>query len=245
PIKELSDSASAAEKLQDELIYNEKMQTNWLQDITHDLKAPIAALGIQLDASLNGALKIDNERLEKLIEETRQLNEMVNELSLYTSIRTGEIKITKERILLRSFLTEILDRFKSVADKKNIKLELGSQNLDSEILFDKKGLYRIFNNLVINAINNTAVGENIYIYVNKNEHTLTVSIENPGCVSEEELPLLFNRLFRSKDSGYEGRGLGLAISNAIAENNDSKISVHNTDTGTVVFNLAIATLNSH
>lgn len=246
---EMQSSTEAAKELQNQLRHNEEAQLRKLRDIIHDLKTPVAALGIQFKAVSDGVLKVDDERISLLSAEFGRIEEIIEELSRYTKLSSEDYIPEPKLIDLNKFIQEVVDRFKLQTEHKDQKLLFEKPKLPSLIETDKLGLMRVFNNLTANALNNAPGHSSIRISIGSYKRMIdktevfSVEFENNGKIEDTDLPLIFDRLYRSKKSGYHGSGLGLAISKTIIEKNHGKITAVNTAFNTVVFRVELPVLS--
>ncbi len=243
--KEMESSTKAAESLQKELKYSEEAQLRKLKDIIHDLKTPVSALSIQFEALCDGVLQINNKRINLLSSEFERIEEIISELSKYTKLASEDYIPEPEAFDMNSLIEEVLARFQLQAKQKNILFEFVRQDNSLFIETDRIGIMRVMNNLAVNALNNAPENTHIKIsaelvksIINESE-VIAVEIENTGMIEEKDLPLIFDRLYRSKNTGYHGSGLGLAISKTIVEKNSGKITARNTAFNTVVFRMEL------
>ena len=242
---ELQSSAEAAGRLQSQLQYNEAAQLQKLQDIVHDLKTPVSALSIQFDAISDGVLTIDEKRINLLSSEFDRIQEIISELSHYTRISSDDYIPQPDVVDLNTLIEEAIERFSLQTGQKNQELVFEKPTSPSLVEIDKTGLMRVINNLTANAMNNAPDESKIVFSITEARNIIDrarlyiIAVENSGRIDNSELPLIFDRLYRSKKSGYQGNGLGLAISKSIIEKNKGTISVQNTSRGTVVFKLEL------
>ena len=242
---ETNASALAAESLQKELRFNEEAQLKKLQDIVHDLKTPVAALGLQFEAVTDGMLPLNTERMRLLAGEFSRIREIIDELSKYTKLNSEDYCPLPEVVDMNTMLEEVKHRFELQTEQKGQQIVLDRPKLPSMIETDRFGMMRVLNNLTANAVNNSPENSVIRMSLRAARRIIDekaifiIEIENEGKISEEDLPLIFDRLYRSKKSGYTGSGLGLAISKTIVEKNHGKIIAMNTASDTVIFKIEI------
>ena len=226
---EMQSSVTAAESLQTQMKHSEKAQLRKLQDIIHDLKTPVAALGIQFEAVSDGVLKIDKERISLLGAEFSRIEEIIAELSRYTKLSSEDYIPEPSDFDLNELAAELIERFEIQAEQNRQQLVFNRPGLPSMIETDKLGIMRVLNNLTVNALNNAPENSAIHFSIKTQRRIITnsdcfvIEIENDGRIDEMDLPLIFDRMYRSKQSGYQGSGLGLAISKTIIEKNGGKI----------------------
>ncbi|MDC7228487.1 MAG: HAMP domain-containing sensor histidine kinase [Spirochaetales bacterium] len=243
--EEIRSTAAAAEDLQRQLKHNEQAQLRKLQDIVHDLKTPVAALGIQFEAVRDGVLQVDDERITLLSSEFGRIEEIIAELSKYTKFSSEDYIPDIEVFDLKKLIAETTERFVLQAEKKGQKLFFNKISEPLSVETDKLGLMRVLNNLTANALNNAPENSSITISLRTSYRMIDqreifiIDFENEGRIDEADLPLIFDRLYRSKKSGYTGNGLGLAISKTIVEKNDGHLSAQNTQQGLVRFTVEL------
>ena len=242
---EMKSSAEAAESLQALLKNNEEVQLRKLQDIIHDLKTPVAAIGIQFEAINDGVLKIDDERIKLLSSEFGIIEEIIAELARYTTLASNDYTPTPESFDLNILISEVEKRFRIQSENNNQILDFKHSEVPCMIKTDRLGIMRVLNNLTVNALNNAPEKSRIEISTGMRKHMihnsdiLIIEIENEGHIDDSDLPFVFDRLYRSKKSGYHGSGLGLAISKAIVEKNNGRLIAINTAYNTVVFRIEL------
>ncbi len=138
---------------------------------------------------------------------------------------------------MHELLQDVSQEFRLEAENKNIKLGIDLDTDNVLTVGDIGLIQRVLENLVRNAIRFTPVGGNIVLSVAKRPTSVTVAVTDTGCgISDEEIPLIFNRYYQAKDeaNAYSGSsGLGLAIVKRILDLHDSQITVTSrVDSGT-------------
>jgi signal transduction histidine kinase len=153
---------------------------------------------------------------------------MINDLTLLSKFDSSQVELEMIPLRLDFLIQGICNFFRVLADQKKITLEANSIQ---EIIVrgDKTRLQQLFTNLIDNAIKFTPEGGAIHITVEKNNGSVQVKIKDNGVgIPKEEQEKIFKRFYRvdksrSKETG--GVGLGLSISEWIAQAHQGRIEV--------------------
>ena len=239
--EELQTSAEAAQKLQYQLQLNDDIQRQMIQDILHDIVTPVSAISIQLEAIKEGVLKLNEDRINTILRENNTIKEIINELSSFTKLNSKDFFSDQEELNINDTIEDICDLLSSIATKKGQVIIYEKPHSDIFLAVNRLGLIRALNNLLANALHNAPKNSKVLIRLSTEKNRISkiesvvIEIENSGHIKEQDLPFIFNRLYRGKGSEYKGSGLGLAISKSIVEKNRGHISLKNTLHNTVIF----------
>lgn len=142
---------------------------------------------------------------------------------------------------LDEIIGEIIGNFKPLFPQKKFIL-----NGKADLRFDKEWLSEALGNIIKNACEHTKPDGRITVSVSENESSVNLIIEDDGDgVPEEQIPLLFNRFYRTDNAVPESAGVGLAISKAILEKHHATVTAENGIVGlkiTVCFPIIDASL---
>lgn len=186
-------------------------------NINHELKTPVASIGVCLETLLSG-ISLTEEKRQELIERcyahNERLRRLLNEVSLITRMEDGSALISKEKVVINDMLEEIVDELEIMSEDGGMRLHT---DFHEEVVIEGNLslIGSIFRNLTENAIAYSE-GKNIFISLIKNNETeCCIRFEDDGVgVEEKQLPRLFERFYRvdkgrSRQKG--GTGLGLSI----------------------------------
>ena len=186
-------------------------------NINHELKTPVASIGVCLETLLSG-ITLTEEKRQELIERcythNERLRRLLNEVSLITRMEDGSALIGKEKIVINDMLEEIEEELEIMPEGE--RFELHTDFNEQVIINGNISLIgSIFRNLTENAIAYSE-GKNIYISLLKNNNTeCQIRFEDDGKgVEPEQLSRLFERFYRvdkGRSRQMGGTGLGLAI----------------------------------
>ena len=120
-------------------------------------------------------------------------------------------------------ISEIIGSFKPMFPEKVFEI-----NGTATFRCDKEWMIEAIGNIIKNACEHTATDGRITVSVSQNESSVTLIIEdNGGGVPKEQLPLLFNRFYRTDNATPESVGIGLAISKAVFEKHHATVTAEN------------------
>lgn len=234
-VRTLAESINAiVSKLNDDIIQLKKLErvrSEFLGNFSHELRTPIFSLQASLETLLNGAIDdiiVNRNFLQKALNNTHRLNDLLTDLIEISRIESGEMKMQFESFPLYEFLEKIVEEFQPFAQQKNTRLLLEADNKTLQAYGDREQLKIVFSNLISNAIKFTNEGSVIVLY-DKIISGVRITVKDTGAgISSEHLPRIFERFYRvDKNRSRElgGSGLGLAITKHIVEAHGSKIDV--------------------
>jgi two-component system sensor histidine kinase BaeS len=223
---------------------HEKEQRQWIADISHELRTPVAVLRGEIEALLDGVRPITSEAIGSLHGETLRLNRLLEDLYQLSLSDIGALTYRKEDIDLAEILKDSIESYKAEFARKHIRLNTDIQKrLDVTVFADKERLHQLFSNLLDNSLKYTdREGElSIRLAYRDDQALIDFQDSSPG-VSPDELERLFDRLYRSEHSRKRtsgGAGLGLAICKNIAEAHDGTITAYPSTLGGVMITVTI------
>ncbi len=223
----------ANKKLQDA----EHERTIMLENISHDLRAPLTAIrstvDYMLERSKDGESSITEDEKRAMLSlldvRTRTLEVLVNDLYYMTCIDSGREEFNFEEVPLLQFLEEYF--FAAEIDDKYAKHELileAPEDLDALVNIDVPKFSRVLDNLFTNARKYSDEGSTIALGAGIDQGTAYFYVRDNGPgIPEDAIPYIFDRTFRvsgartpTKESSS---GLGLAITKGIVEQHGGKI----------------------
>ena len=186
-------------------------------NINHELKTPVASIGVCLETLLSG-ISLSEEKRQELIERCYMHNErlrrLLNEVSLITRMEDGSALIGKENVVINDMLAEIAEELAIMPEEERMTLHTDFGK-EVEIEGNLSLIGSIFRNLTENAIAYSG-GKNIYIsLMEDNDSWCSIRFEDDGCgVEDKQLSRLFERFYRvdkGRSRQLGGTGLGLSI----------------------------------
>ncbi len=229
-VNEFDRILDSVKKLKNRLLHEETLRRQWMQDISHDLRTPLTAVKMQVEGMNDGVLEATAERFSALYSELTLIEKLVWNLQDLSRFESPEMKISAVKVNAFKFTDDVALRFSLLAEKKKIKFTLQKKCAeDFEFTADPLLLMRCVSNLLQNAFQYTAeCGEVSLCTEETPESRVKISVMNTGTISEDDIPHVFDRLYRGDRSrSTAGSGLGLSIAQAIANLHGGKIEVQN------------------
>lgn len=205
----------------DKAVRNERMKTELITNVSHDIKTPLTSIINYVD--LIQRENVDNEKIksyvEVLVKKSQRLKHLTEDLVEASKVSTGNIEIERVRLdfiqLIEQGLGEIEDRF----NERNLVLVSAIAEEPVTIFADGRRVYRILDNLLTNVYKYAMPGTRVYVETILTDHTVSMTIKN---ISEHQLNIpteeLTERFIRGDVSrSTEGSGLGLSIAKSLTE----------------------------
>ena len=208
PLRELVRGFNAmAERLE----LDEKQRRSLLADVSHELRTPLAVVQGNLEAMLDGVHPADEEHLTAILDETRVLARLVDDLRTLALSDTGSLPLHREPTDVAVLAAEVAASFRPAAEAGGV--ELTTETTDLPLLdVDPVRVREVMSNLVANALRYTPRGGRIGVAVAaaSDGTAVRVAVTDTGSgIPHDVLPHVFERFTKSADS--RGSGLGLAI----------------------------------
>ncbi|HIM27346.1 MAG TPA: sensor histidine kinase [Candidatus Marinimicrobia bacterium] len=227
----------------------EKVRSEFLGNVTHELKTPISSISGYIETLLEGAIKDENVNLgflERSLENVQRLEELVTDLVEISRIETGELRMNFEYFNIHDLLNDLFKDAHQRNSNKTLKIQLEVPDKKLFIYGDKSRLDQVIANLLSNAMRYTDQGQ-IRIKVMRRDNELIFSIRDTGIgISRKALSRIFERFYRTdkaRDRRKGGTGLGLAISKHIIEAHGSHIYVDSLKGKGSTFSFGITTIS--
>ena len=229
-VNEFDRILDSVKKLKNRLLHEETLRRQWMQDISHDLRTPLTAVKMQVEGMNDRVLEATVERFAALYSELTIIEKLVWNLQDLSRFESPEMKIALTDVNAWKFADDVSARFALLAEKKKIKFNVEKKCAeDFDFKADPLLLMRCVSNLLQNVFQYTAEGGEVTLCTEKlEEDRVKISVLNTGAISGEDIPHVFDRLYRGDRSrSTAGSGLGLSIAQAIAILHGGKIEVQN------------------
>ena len=223
-----------------ELGKSEILKTDFISNISHELKTPIAI--IKSYSELLAKKDITEEERIKysntVISAAKRLSSLVSNILKFNKLENQGIKELRN-VKIADLLSECIIAYEEPIDEKNIELSVDIDEFSMKS--SESHLEIVFNNLISNAIKFTENGGKISVSLKKVENGAALKVSDTGCgISKEEGKRIFEKFYQADTShSGEGNGLGLALVKKVVETLGGEIYVESElmkgSTFTVVF----------
>ncbi|HBR01582.1 MAG TPA: two-component sensor histidine kinase [Ruminiclostridium sp.] len=213
-------------------IMAEKLDTHnqsqklFLQNVSHEFRTPIMSIQCHAEGILYGVVE-GSAAARIIIEESKRLTHLVEEVLYLSRLDAIEEICSQEPVDVQGLLQDTCKRLASIAENKQVSLNLHTTAGSLYVLGDSEKLGRCFSNILSNAIRYARNYVNVDVSKINDKVQISVSDDGPGIDKDEEA-MIFNRFYKGKKGNT---GLGLAISKSIIEKLKGTITACNTSIG--------------
>lgn len=198
----------------DELSSIETLRTDFVANVSHELKTPLAVIGNYATLLQDKDLQVEKriEYADILVITTKRLSDLITNILKLNKLENQAIYPDSEEFNLSEQLCESLLGFEEIWEQKNIDIQTNIQE-DVKIKASKELLELVWNNLISNAIKFTESDGCIKLSLEKEEEGIVVKVSDTGCgISKEVGRHIFDKFYQgdTSHSSY-GNGLGLAL----------------------------------
>jgi signal transduction histidine kinase len=194
---------------------NESQRKQLLADVTHELRTPLTIMQGNVEAILDGVHPADNAHIAPILEETKVLARLIDDLRTLSLAEAGALALHRESIEVGSIAREIVTAFSDQARRGAITLRSSAEG-PTTIDADPVRVREVFVNLVTNALRYTPSGGSVDIDVRGTGTGVEATVRDTGTgIAPDAVGGIFDRFSRSTDSA--GAGLGLAIAKGLVE----------------------------
>ena len=196
---------------------NDLARRQWVADISHELRTPIALLRAHLEAMQDGVRPLDRAEVDRLHADLLRLSRLVEDLNDLAMTDLGALTYRMEEIDLAQLLAADVDAFRTRFEEVGLALVFENRLIDPAPLWADSGrMSQLFGNLLRNSLSYTDSGGGLRVTLDRpvgGGYRIAFEDSAPG-VPSQDLPQLFDRLYRvdaSRSRHTGGAGLGLAI----------------------------------
>ncbi len=198
----------------------DRLRRQLMADVAHELRTPLAILQGRIEGLIDGVYPRDDARLSGLLEETQHLSRLVEDLRTLANAEAGALDLRKE-------LVDPADLIRDAAGSFDRRIDVDAPDELPLIDVDPVRVREILLNLLSNAVRHTPTAGTISIHAEMQPKRLIIHVTDTGSgIAPEELPRIFERFHKGRDS--HGSGLGLAIARTLVLAHGGEIHVAST-----------------
>ncbi|WP_411843452.1 two-component system histidine kinase PnpS [Salinicoccus sp. HZC-1] len=210
----------------------EKMRSDFVANVSHELKTPVTSVRGFSETLLSGEVKDEDTTRQFLTiihDESQRLDRLIRDLLNLSKIERQEIPLNIETVDLTELIYETAVTLQGSAEQKQTELILPAEDNAIMLEGDRDRIRQVVLNLIGNGINYTSEGGTVKVDLRENMHEAQLIVSDNGIgIPEESLPRIFERFYRvdkarSRHSG--GTGLGLAIVKHLIESHSGRIEI--------------------
>jgi len=216
---------------------NQISRQQWIADISHELRTPVAILKGELEALIDGVRQVDAAALSSLQQETDRLTRLINDLHELSVSDLGALNYQKESVDLVELVSEFFEDQMPRSEMQNLNVSVTHEDEDAQykINIDADRIEQCFKNLLQNTLRYTDFPGRLNVHLTRIKKSIVLTWEDssPG-IDDEDFKYLFERLYRvekSRNRASGGSGIGLSICKNIIEAHDASITLFQSDLG--------------
>ena len=230
------------ETLERERASYEDERNAMLSSVGHDLRTPLAALQVAVEALADGVAPDPDRYLRSMRRDVEALAALVDDLFLLARIEAGRLDLNPVGVDLTEIADEAVEALAPVAAARDVTLALDASKR-VHVQGNPTALGRVVRNLIDNAIRHAPAGSTVHVAVGADGRpSVRVVDEGPGFPPgfSDEAFGRFTRADASRNRATGGAGLGLAIARGVVEAHGGRIWIESPPGGRVVFELPAA-----
>jgi two-component system sensor histidine kinase BaeS len=202
---------------------NEDERRRLLADVSHELRTPLSVIRGNLEGMLDGLYPADAAHLDVILEETRVLERLVEDLRTLSLAESGALRLHREPTDLSVLLREVAAAHKAQADAAGVALDVRAEGELPSVDVDPARTRQVVGNLLANALRYTPEGGGVTLSAARDGERVVVEVADTGPgIGSEAIGRIFDRFYRSADS--PGSGLGLPIARSLVNAHGGEIS---------------------
>ena len=217
----------------------EQMRTDFLSNVSHELKTPIALIQGYAEGLKEG-ITDDPESMDfycsVIMDEAAKMNDMVKRLLTLNQIEFGEDELVMERFDINELVKSVASANELRASQKELKITCDIKDTPLYVWADEYKVEEVITNYISNAINHCCNENIIKVAVGQiDKENVRVSVFNTGKnIPEEDIDHIWEKFYKvdkARTREYGGNGIGLSIVKAIVESMGKKCGVNNLPDG--------------
>jgi two-component system sensor histidine kinase BaeS len=202
---------------------NEAERRRLLADVSHELRTPLSVIRGNLEGMLDGLYPADATHLDLILEETRVLERLVEDLRTLSMAESGALRLHREPTDVAELLREVAAGHGAQADAAGVTLDVGVEEPLPPVELDPDRIRQVVGNLLANALRYTPAGGRVTVRAARDGARLAVEVSDTGPgIAPEAIGRIFDRFYRSADS--PGSGLGLPIARSLVAAHGGEIT---------------------
>ena len=215
--------ARAFNAMTSRLEVGEEQRRRLLADVSHELRTPLSVVQGNLEALVDGVHPADEAHLSAILDETRVLSRLVEDLRTLSLAESGALALHREAVDVGALVRETVGSFASQAEPAGVLLEGHVSTGLPQVDADPVRASEILSNLIANALRYTPRGGRVTVTAQSDGAAVAIDVRDTGAgIAPDRIGRIFDRFYKSPES--RGAGLGLAIAKQLVEAHRGEIS---------------------
>ena len=224
---------------------NEKMKTEFISSVSHELRTPLTAIngwGETILEDPSGDPVQMRRGIRIILNETRRLSNMVEELLEFSKMEDGRFTLRIEKVDLQAELEDAIFTYRELFKQEGIALEYAigdEEDIFPQISGDPERLKQVICNVLDNAAKHGGAGKRISVSLDRGNGVQVIRVRDygPG-IPEAELPFIKQKFYKCS-SKARGSGIGLAVCDEIVKLHGGAFTIGNAQGGGAVVTISL------
>ena len=210
-----------------------QIKTDFINNMTHEFKTPIATINLALDAIRNPKIIADEDKVKRYLgmikDENKRMHAQVENVLRISKLERNELNISKERVKLHDLVRDAITHIELIVENRNgyVKSHLEAQN--SEVLANETHFTNVIVNMLDNAVKYSNDEPKIDVFTENVGNNILLKIRDQGNgMSKAVQKRVFEKFYREHTGdvhNVKGHGLGLAYVKRIVDDHQGHVSV--------------------
>lgn len=196
----------------------EGMRRDFIANVSHELKTPLAAIKAYAETLLLGALEDQDKNVqfvERISQQAERLDGLIRDMLQLARVQSGNLPLNSQEFAVMPALTTCVDSHRVIGEAKGVRVLLAPGDAELIARGDHEAFITIMNNVIGNAVRYTDAGGEVNVSVKASEPWIAVRVRDTGIgIAAEDHERIFERFYRvdkARTPERGGTGLGLAI----------------------------------
>ncbi len=227
-LDELGELAWNFNRMAEQLARVEEARRQWLADLSHEMRTPLASIRAYVEGLLDGVLPPEPQVFAQILDEVRRLQRFVDDLREVSRMEAGALQLKREEVPPQELIEAVVRRFLPAYQEKGVDLRTDVAPETPALWVDRERFLQVLSNLLDNALRYTPSGGRVTVRVEpEGEKWVRIEVQDTGVgIPPEHLPHIFKRFYRvepSRSRAHGGSGLGLTIARLLVEAHGGQI----------------------
>ena len=230
----------------------DQMKSKFFANISHEFRTPLTLIKGPIEKLLEKEKNTDKKKIYKVIlRNSERLLNLINELLDLSKLESGKMKLSAQESDIVSFTKGLAMSFESYAQRKEILINVKSNNEVIYLFFDKEKMQKILTNLISNACKFTKEKGKIWVDIEEDirNKKVTIKVIDSGIgIPEKDLSRIFDRFYQGANNvhtDHVGTGIGLSLTKELVEMHHGKIDVESEEDEGTTFTISLLLGSNH
>ncbi len=225
---EIGDLSRTFNSMADGLETAEQRRRALVADVAHELRTPLSNIQGYLEAVKDGVLETDDETIDTIYGQARQLSRLVEDLRVLAMAESGALSLDLAETSMGELLRQSADAFLPRAATRGVSLQVQVNEGAPIVMADRARIEQVLGNLIDNGITHSPEGRTVSLTCERSDEggaRVAVADSGPG-IPADEAEMVFERFYRvdpSRSRATGGAGLGLTIARQLIEAHGGRI----------------------